>query len=60
MKTGKLKLFTDAMARELVTDDEGKVTAVSYVDKTTRTETYDPVPRGRWWRRAPANRRGCC
>ena len=38
LKTGKLKLFTNAMARELITDDEGKVTAVSYVDKTTRQE----------------------
>ena len=26
------------MARELITDDTGKVTAVSYVDKATRTE----------------------
>ena len=38
MKTGKLTLFTGAMARELVTDASGKVTAVSYVDKATRTE----------------------
>ena len=28
----------DAMARELITDATGKVTAVSYVDKATRTE----------------------
>jgi choline dehydrogenase-like flavoprotein len=26
------------MARELITDESGKVTAVSYIDKTTRTE----------------------
>jgi choline dehydrogenase-like flavoprotein len=38
MKTGKLTMFTGAMARELVTDGSGKVTAVSYVDKATRTE----------------------
>ena len=38
MKTGKVTLITDAMARELITNDEGKVTAVSYIDKTTRTE----------------------
>src|SRR5690349_1677151 len=38
MKTGKLTLITGAMARELVTDSSGKVTAVSYVDKATRTE----------------------
>ena len=38
MKTGKLTIITGAMARELITDDAGKVTAVSYVDKATRTE----------------------
>ncbi len=38
MKTGKLTLITGAMARELITDSAGKVTAVSYVDKATRTE----------------------
>jgi len=38
MKTGKLTVFTNAMARELLTDSSGKVTAVSYVDKPTRTE----------------------
>jgi len=38
MKTGKLTVFTGAMARELISDSSGKVTAVSYVDKATRTE----------------------
>ncbi|MBV8817835.1 MAG: GMC family oxidoreductase, partial [Acidobacteriaceae bacterium] len=38
MKTGRVKLFTGAMARELITDDSGKVTAVSYIDKATRSE----------------------
>ncbi len=38
MKTGKLRIITGAMARELIADDSGKVTAVSYVDKATRTE----------------------
>jgi len=38
MKTGKLNVITGAMARELLTDADGKVTAVSYVDKATRTE----------------------
>jgi choline dehydrogenase-like flavoprotein len=38
LKTGRLKLVTNAMARELVTDDTGKVIAVSYIDKLTRTE----------------------
>ncbi|HZW05344.1 MAG TPA: GMC family oxidoreductase [Candidatus Nitrosotalea sp.] len=38
LKTGRVKLFTGAMARELITDGSGKVTAVSYIDKATRTE----------------------
>jgi choline dehydrogenase-like flavoprotein len=38
LKTGRVTLITNAMARELITDDEGKVKAVSYIDKTTRTE----------------------
>src|SRR5437773_8087049 len=38
MKTGKLTVITNAMARELVTNSDGKVTAVTYVDKATRTE----------------------
>jgi choline dehydrogenase-like flavoprotein len=38
MKSGRLTVFTNAMARELVTDASGKVTAVSYIDKPTRTE----------------------
>jgi choline dehydrogenase-like flavoprotein len=38
MKTGRVKLITNAMARELITDADGKVAAVSYIDKTTRTE----------------------
>jgi len=38
MKTGKLTVVTGAMARELITDAAGKVTAVSYVDTATRTE----------------------
>jgi choline dehydrogenase-like flavoprotein len=38
MKTGRLQVITGAMARELIADATGKVTAVSYVDKATRTE----------------------
>jgi choline dehydrogenase-like flavoprotein len=38
MKTGRVNLITNAMARELITDSEGKVVAVSYIDKATRTE----------------------
>ena len=38
LKTGRVKMFSNAMARELITDKSGKVTAVSYIDKTTRSE----------------------
>ena len=38
LKTGRLKIFPNAMARELITNGSGKVVAVSYVDKVTRTE----------------------
>jgi choline dehydrogenase-like flavoprotein len=38
MKTGKVKVVTDAMARELITDASGNVSAVSYIDKTTGSE----------------------
>jgi choline dehydrogenase-like flavoprotein len=38
MKTGKVQVVANAMARELITDDSGKVTAVSYIDKTTGRE----------------------
>ena len=38
LKAGKLTVLTGAMARELISDANGKVTAVSYVDKATRIE----------------------
>ncbi len=38
MKTGKLKIIDMAMVREVLTDSDGKVTGVSYIDKKTRTE----------------------
>ena len=38
LKTGRVKLITNAMVRELITGNTGKVTAVSYVDKATRSE----------------------
>ena len=38
MKTGRVTTLTNAMARELITDASGKVTAVSYIDKTTGAE----------------------
>jgi choline dehydrogenase-like flavoprotein len=38
LKTGRVTVVANAMARELITDDTGRVTAVSYIDKATRTE----------------------
>jgi len=38
MQTGKLTLITGAMAREILTDKDGKATGVSYIDKATRSE----------------------
>lgn len=36
--TGRLTMIANAMAREIVVGKSGKVEAVSYIDKTTRTE----------------------
>jgi choline dehydrogenase-like flavoprotein len=38
LKTGKLDLFTNAMAREVLTDKEGLATGVSYIDKKEMQE----------------------
>ena len=38
MQTGKLRLITGAMAREILVDKDGKATGVSYIDKATRSE----------------------
>lgn len=38
LKTGRLTLITHAMAREILTGPDGRVTAVSYVDRQTREE----------------------
>ena len=38
LKTGRLKLITNAMAREILTDENGQARAVSFVDKATREE----------------------
>lgn len=38
MKSGKLKIYPNSMVRELITDDSGKVAAISYIDKATRSE----------------------
>jgi hypothetical protein len=36
--TGRLTLITNAMAREIVVGKHGKAEAVTYIDRTTRTE----------------------
>ncbi|UBM60639.1 GMC family oxidoreductase [Marinilongibacter aquaticus] len=38
LKTGNLTLINNAMAREVHTDENGKATGVSYVDKITKNE----------------------
>jgi choline dehydrogenase-like flavoprotein len=38
MRTGKVEIVANAMARELITDDKGRVSAVSYIDKTDGSE----------------------
>ena len=38
MATGRLTLLTNAMAREILMNDEGKAVAVSYIDKATRRD----------------------
>jgi choline dehydrogenase-like flavoprotein len=40
MKTGKLTLMTNAMAREVTTNDQGLATGVSYVDKHTGEDRH--------------------
>ena len=38
MQTGHVEVLTNAMARELLTDAAGRVTAVAYIDKSTGAE----------------------
>ena len=40
LETGRLELITNAMAREVTTDDEGLATGVSYVDKNDGREHH--------------------
>ena len=46
MQTGSVQVIANAMARELITDDTGKVTAVSYIDKTDRHRKTGALPHG--------------
>ena len=40
LKTGKLRILDMAMAREIVTDGNGRVSGVIYIDKRTRAEKH--------------------
>ena len=40
MKTGRLTLLTNAMAREVTTDTKGCATGVAYIDKRTRRDEH--------------------
>src|SRR6478736_4833271 len=40
MKTGKLKIITQAMAREVTVDDTGLATGVTYIDKATKQDNH--------------------
>ena len=38
MKSGQIDLFTDCMVKNITTDDEGKATGVSYINKEDMME----------------------
>ena len=40
MKTGKLKIIAQAMAREVTVDNTGLATGVTYIDKTTKRDNH--------------------
>jgi len=40
MKTGRLQIITDAMAREVTVGDDGLATGVAYIDKKTTRENH--------------------
>src|SRR4029078_4322806 len=40
LKTGKLTLITNAMAREVTLDSQGRASGVSYIDKRTNTDEH--------------------
>ena len=40
MKTGKLTIIANAMAREVTVDDSGLATGVSYIDKATKRDNH--------------------
>ena len=40
LATGKLRIITNAMAREVLTDDSGLATGVSYVNRTDRRDYF--------------------
>lgn len=40
LETGRLKLITNAMAREITIDAQGRASGVSYIDKTTNADEH--------------------
>jgi choline dehydrogenase-like flavoprotein len=42
--TGKLEIVTDAMVKSVDTDDQGKVNAVTYIDRNTTEAVTVPAP----------------
>lgn len=40
LATGRLKIHTNAFAREITTDENGRATGVSYIDRTNRVEHH--------------------
>jgi choline dehydrogenase-like flavoprotein len=40
LRTGRLTMITDAMAREVTTGEDGRATGVSYIDKTTGEDKH--------------------
>src|SRR4029078_9358759 len=40
MKTGKLKIVPQAMAREVTVDETGLATGVTYIDKATKRDNH--------------------
>lgn len=59
MKTGNVEVIANAMAREVLTDKEGKATGVSYVNKMDLQE-YQVNGKVVILQPVPAKLRGSC
>ncbi len=58
--TGNLTLRQNALAREILVDDEGRARAVSFIDTTDRQGGTGSRQNRGALRRHGRNRRGCC